>query len=172
MKLLLVGLLSVCIMSGCVSAGTEYRDGMRIRTAGETNLLRPSLSVMDVAICVEEPDRVETNMVNGETEVCQGTYQSLATVQGTQSGALTGLGGAMVQGGAIVGGAYLLGDGIRDSASQVNQTGGGASSQSQAKAKGGNARASSQSSSKQFQGQGQYQSQQQSQSMPMMRRGD
>lgn len=163
MNRVLMSLLSFVILSGCVGTSVRYEDGMRIRTAGETNLFRPSLSVLDVAICVEAPGTVETNAVDGETEICQGTYQPLATVQGTQAGALTGLGGAMVQGGAIAAGAYLLGDGIRDSASRVTQTGGGANSE--ASAQGGQARSSSKASAYSKSQQSQHQRQSQ---MPMM----
>jgi len=171
MRNVLVLLTSVVLLSGCVSAGTTYQDGMRVRTIGETNLLRPSLSVMEVSVCVhdEHANTTYTDVLDGEAQSCHGEYVPMATVQGTQSGALTGLGGAMIQGGAIVGGAYLLGDGIRDSASQVNQNGGGANSNSEAKAK---SRSSSKSSSKQYQSQYQRQSQRQTQPMPMMGGGD
>ena len=164
MKILCVSGLSLLLLSGCVSAEVRYDDGMRIRTAGETNLFRPSLSVMEVSVCVPEEGLNEISVdSNGETETCNGYYTPIATVQGTQSGSLTGLGGAMVQGGAIVGGAYLLGDGIRDSASRtdVNQNGGGANSNATSKAR-------SSSSSKQYQSQHQSQTQ----SHGMMRRGD
>ena len=136
MKVLLLSVMSLVMLSGCVSHKLTYEDGMRIRTAGETNLLRPSLSVLEVSVCVKQTGLQETHVHDGKTETCEGFYHPLATVQGTQSGALTGLGGAMVQGGAIVGGAYLLGDGIRDSSTEVSQNGASdSSSQSKSQAK-------------------------------------
>ena len=111
------------LMMGCASHGTRYENGLMIRSAGETNMFRPSLSVLEVRSCRGAIEMVE------EQEVCRGDYGEPMWVHASQSGALTGLGGAVVQAGAVVGASYLLADGIRDSASEVNQTGGGASQQ-------------------------------------------
>ena len=169
LQLFSVGVMCVLLLTGCISSNVKYDHGMRIATAGETNLFRPSLSVMAVEVCVPEESRHTVDVVDGDEHHCYGEYKNVATVQGTQAGALTGLGSAAIQGGAIVGGAYLLGDGIRDSAdnTNVNQQGGGASAKS-----GSRSSSSSQSSSRQFQGQYQKQSQSQMQTNGMMRGRD
>lgn len=135
------------ILTGCTGINIKAQDGMVVRTVGETNLLRPSLSVMEVVKCVPGDARhYEEIVVNDEKVGCHGQFVTIATVQGTQAGALTGLGSAAIQGGAIVGGAYLIGDGIRDSAdnTSVSQVGGGARSTSTSRS---NARSTSQSKS-------------------------
>ena len=171
-------IVGATFFTGCLSVGTQYQDGLRVRTVGDTNWLRPSLSFMQVEECVESSGvkHVVIDKEGGDVskQVCHGTYRPVAQVQGTQAGAATGIFGAMVQGGAIVGGAYLLGDGIRDSADKTslssNQEGGGASANAKAKAKGGNAKAKAtggnaraKASAKQKQGQSQRQYQRQNQ---------
>lgn len=142
-----VCLVFAVLVSGCMSTGLKVENGMIVRTAGETNMFRPSLSVMQVLTCHHEDGVTETLTVDEETISCSGRFVSEATVQASQAGAMTGIGGAVVQGGAIVGGAHLLGQGIGRSGTTVNQSGGGAS----ANAQGGSAN--------QLQGQGQGQMQ-------------
>lgn len=153
----------VLLLSGCVGTAIKAENGLIVRSAGETSLLRPSWSIGEVSKCVQdETGRYEEVDVDGETVGCYGRFLPIATVQGTQAGALTGLAGAMVTGGAIVGGAYLLGDGIRDSGDSTNLSN---DSQSSSRAKAGaRASSSSRSSAKQFQGQRQTQTN----GMPMM----
>ena len=164
-----VGVMCVLLLTGCISSNVKYEHGMRIATAGETNLFRPSLSVMAVEVCIPKEGRHTMDIVDGDEHHCYGEYKNVATVQGTQAGALTGIGSAAIQGGAIVGGAYLLGDGIRDSADNTNvsQQGGGATAKS-----GSRSSSSSQSSSRQSQGQYQKQSQSQMQMSGRMRGRD
>lgn len=148
MRVLVVMCLGLGLM-GCVGSGIKAENGMIIRTAGETNMFRPSLSVMEVLTCVKAEGQLTQITVDGVTEVCNGEFKQLALVQGTQAGAMTGIGSAAVQGGAIVGAGYLVGKGIADSGSttNVNQEGGGAESNSGALSLSG-ASASSNSASK------------------------
>lgn len=127
MRVLLVMVMGLMMM-GCVGSGIKAENGMIIRTAGETNMFRPSLSVMEVLTCVKVEGQLTQITVDGVTETCNGEFKQLALVQGTQAGAMTGIGSAAVQGGAIVGAGYLIGKGIGDSGSttNVNQEGGGA----------------------------------------------
>ena len=163
MVMVLLGML--VLLSGCVSSGLTVSDGLVIRTAGETNLLRPSLSVMEVSKCVtDRSGRYEEVQTEEGTVGCYGQFVPIATVQGTQAGAMTGLGGAAIQGGAIVGGAYLLGDGIRDSGDSTNVSN-DSSSRSRASS-------ASRASAKQSQYQRQSQRQSQMQTNGMMRGRD
>lgn len=127
----LVWVIFAVSLSGCLSVALKAQNGTVVRTVGETNLFRPSVSLLEVVKCVQdETGHYETIKIDqDETVGCYGRWQPVATVQGTQAGALTGLGGAMVQGSAIVGAGYLLADGIRDQKpnhTQVNQSGGNA----------------------------------------------
>lgn len=156
-------LVSLALLTGCVSTGYKSSDGMLVRTAGETNMFRPSLSVMEVSKCVtDSTGRYEEVQTDDGVVGCYGTFMPIATVQGTQAGALTGLGSAAIQGGAIVGGAYLLGDGIRDSGDSTSL-----SNDSSSKSK-SNSRSNSSSRSSARQNQGQHQRQSQMQTNGMM----
>lgn len=131
------------LVSGCaMTSEMKLENGLLIQEVGQTNLFRPSNSVLRVSECVREPNRTQVVMIDGHEEVCHGRWMPVALVQGTQPGSLTGVFGAMIQGGAIVGGAYLLADGIGESGSTTNveQEGGGA------EANGGTANAGSLSS--------------------------
>ena len=68
--------------------------------------------------------------------VCEGKYAQIGVVHGTEPGAMSGIFGAVVQGGAMAGSAYLLGDGIRDSGDTITtkQSGGNANASSRSKA--------------------------------------
>lgn len=161
--------VAVAMLTGCVSVGTKAEQGMIVRTVGETNMFRPSLSVMEVSKCVQDSSGRYEEVQTGDGPVgCYGQFMPVAVVQGTQAGALTGLGSAAIQGGAIVGGAYLLGDGIRDSGDSTN-----VSNDSSSKSRSNSASlSSSKASAKQAQGQHQSQRQSQMQTNGMMRGRD
>lgn len=111
-------LVLLMLMTGCGATSTiKLENGLLIEEAGQTNLFRPSLSVMQVSKCQQQEGITTVVDIDGSSHTCYGKYVPVAVVQGTQAGSMTGLGGAMIQGGAIVGGAYLLADGIRDSGS-------------------------------------------------------
>ena len=132
MNILGVGILMVLLV-GCGSGLTLKPNGNFYQLeSGTTNAFRPSLTTMTTFMCVPEEGVQQQIRVDEDVAECAGRFQVLNTNYGSQPGALTGVFGAMIQGGAIVGGAYLLGDGIRDSADKtsVNQTGGGANSSS------------------------------------------
>ena len=137
-KLSLSILLSLLLV-GCMGVKTTYQDGLRVRTIEKTNWFAPSLALMEVAQCSEvKGDTLKTVVIDKEageltrTE-CEGEYRSIATIHGTQPGAMTGVFGAVIQGGAIVGGAALIGDGLKKSGDNVEQSGGGAISQSKSR---------------------------------------
>ena len=117
MKGLLISLvLGSVVLGGCgMTSNIKMENGLLIQEAGQTNLFRPSLSVMQVSKCVPEEGVTTVVDVDGNSETCYGRFVPIATVQGTQAGSMSGIGSAAIQGGAIVGGAYLLADGIRDS---------------------------------------------------------
>ena len=130
MKTIAMGVLLLSLV-GCGSGLTLKPNGNFYQLeSGTTNAFRPSLTTMTTFMCVPEEGVQQRIRVDEEVAECQGRFQVLNTNYGSQPGALTGVFGAMIQGGAIVGGAYLLGDGIRDSGDKttINQTGGGASS--------------------------------------------
>ena len=171
-------LVSLCLLllPACVSSQVTYDNGLRIRTAENTNFLTPSLSVMEVSACKDDVESNYTTMHQEDDDapqVCYGGYEPVALVHGSQSGAGTGLMKAAITGGAVVGTGYLLADGIRDSAARtnINQSGGGANSSSNSRARASNRnRLSNNSSSnaQQFQGQGQVQGQYQGQNQSQM----
>lgn len=108
------------VLGGCgMTSNIKMENGLLIQEAGQTNLFRPSLSVMQVSKCVPEEGVTTVVDVDGNSETCYGRFVPIATVQGTQAGSMSGIGSAAIQGGAIVGGAYLLADGIRDSGSET-----------------------------------------------------
>ena len=108
------------VLGGCgMTSNIKMENGLLIQEAGQTNLFRPSLSVMQVSKCVQEEGVTTVIDVDGNSETCYGRFVPIATVQGTQAGSMSGIGSAAIQGGAIVGGAYLLADGIRDSGDSV-----------------------------------------------------
>lgn len=74
---------------------------------------------MQVSKCVPEEGVTTVIDVDGNSETCYGRFVPIATVQGTQAGSMSGIGSAAIQGGAIVGGAYLLANGIEDSGSNT-----------------------------------------------------
>ena len=116
---LVIGLCAV-VLGGCgMTSNIKMENGLLIQEAGQTNLFRPSLSVMQVSKCVQEEGVTTVIDVDGNSETCYGRFVPIATVQGTQAGSMSGIGSAAIQGGAIVGGAYLLADGIRDSGDSV-----------------------------------------------------
>ena len=150
----MIPLILLMMLTGCVSVGMKADQGMIVRTVGETNMFRPSLSVMEVSKCVQDSSgRYEEIQTEDGAVGCYGQFMPVAVMQGTQAGALTGLGSAAIQGGAIVGGAYLLGDGIRDSGDNTNVNN-DSSSRSGAKS---SSRSSSRASAKQSQHQSQMQ---------------
>lgn len=113
-----LAVLVLVLMTGCGATSTlKMENGLLIEEAGQTNLFRPSLSVLQVSKCQEQDGVTTVIDIDGNSHTCYGKYVPVAVVQGTQAGSMTGLGGAMIQGGAVVGGAYLLADGIRDSGS-------------------------------------------------------
>lgn len=116
---LVIGLCAM-VLGGCgMTSNIKMENGLLIQEAGQTNLFRPSLSVMQVSKCVQEEGVTTVIDVDGNSETCYGRFVPIATVQGTQAGSMSGIGSAAIQGGAIVGGAYLLADGIRDSGDSV-----------------------------------------------------
>ena len=116
---LVIGLCAV-VLGGCgMTSNIKMENGLLIQEAGQTNLFRPSLSVMQVSKCVREEGVTTVIDVDGNSETCYGRFVPIATVQGTQAGSMSGIGSAAIQGGAIAGGAYLLADGIRDSGDSV-----------------------------------------------------
>ena len=119
MKGLLVSMvLGSLLLGGCgMTSNIKMENGLLIQEAGQTNLFRPSLSVMQVSKCVQEEGVTTVIDVDGNSETCYGRFVPIATVQGTQAGSMSGIGSAAIQGGAIVGGAYLLANGIEDSGS-------------------------------------------------------
>ena len=112
------------LLSACTSTNTHFKDDLRIRSVSQTNTLTPSMSVLEVSVC----DSNQGLVGEDDENTCQGSYVPFALVHGSQPGALTGLMNAVVTGGAVVGSSYLLADGIRDSATRISQTGGGATS--------------------------------------------
>lgn len=117
---MLVVLCAMVFMTGCgMTSNIKMENGLLIQEAGQTNLFRPSLSVMQVSKCVPEEGITTVIDVDGNSETCYGRFMPIATVQGTQAGSMSGIGSAAIQGGAIVGGAYLLADGIRDSGDET-----------------------------------------------------
>lgn len=113
-------LVLLVLVTGCGATSTiKLENGMLIEEAGQTNMFRPSLSVLQVSKCQEQEGVTTVIDIDGNSHTCYGKYVPVAVVQGTQAGSMTGLGGAMIQGGAIVGGAYLLADGIRDSGDET-----------------------------------------------------
>jgi len=120
MKTGLSVVLCAMVLGGCgMTSNIKMENGLLIQEAGQTNLFRPSLSVMQVSKCVREEGVTTVIDVDGNSETCYGRFVPVATVQGTQAGSMSGIGSAAIQGGAIVGGAYLLADGIRDSGDSV-----------------------------------------------------
>ena len=123
MKSAVLVVVGSVLLGGCAASSTlKLENGLLIEEAGQTNLFRPSLSVMQVSKCVEQEGVTTVIDIDGNSHTCYGKYVPIAVVQGTQAGSMTGLGGAMIQGGAIVGGAYLLADGIRDSGDRTTNT--------------------------------------------------
>lgn len=116
MKVLL-SVVGIMLLTGCAGQPVSIVENMRFIRDGNTEAFRPSLSVTVVQECVKERGYHETTRINDKVYHCDGQYKLVGTPYGTQAGSMTGLGGAMIQGGAIVGGAYLLADGIRDSGS-------------------------------------------------------
>ena len=163
--------LLLFLLPACVSSQVTYDNGLRIRTAENTNFLTPSLSVMEVSACKDDVESNYTTMHQEDDDapqVCYGGYEPVALVHGSQSGAGTGLMNAAITGGAMVGTGYLLADGIRDSAARtnINQNGGGANSTSSARSRASNRNRlsnNSNSNAQQFQGQAQGQFQRQTQ---------
>lgn len=116
----LVVLLVAVLLGGCgMTSNMKYENNMLIQEVGQTNLFRPSMSVMRISECVPEEDVVTVIDIDGNSKTCYGRFVEVVKVQGTQAGSLTGIGSAAIQGGAIVGGAYLLADGIRDSGDET-----------------------------------------------------
>lgn len=103
----------------CWATCIYCRKNMRFIRDGNTEAFRPSLSVTVVQECVKERGYHETTRINDKVYHCDGQYKLVGTPYGTQPGYMTGVLGGVVQGGAIVGGAYLLADGIRDSGSET-----------------------------------------------------
>ena len=121
MRIILLCLGLFVVVTGCTGINIKAENGMIVRTASDTNMFSPSLAVMEVSKCVPDTTgNYEEVDINGEKVGCYGKFVPFATVQGTQPGALSGIGSAAIQGGAIVGGSYLLADGIRDSGDSTN----------------------------------------------------
>ena len=140
-------LLCLLLLPACATTiDTQYLDGMRIRTVEKTNMFSPSLAFMEIAQCnVVHAVGLRTIIIDkreGEIKetVCEGQYAQIGIVHGTQPGAMTGIFGAMIQGGAMAGSAALIGDGLKKSGDTVNQSGGGANSNAKANARSGNKR--------------------------------
>ena len=137
------GLLVVMVaalLGGCAASSTlKLENGLLIEEAGQTNMFRPSLSVMQVSKCQPEEGVTTVIRVDDVDQTCYGRFIPIAVVQGTQAGSLTGLGGAMIQGGSIVGAAYLLSEGIEESGSKTtnnNDTSSSGGTQSQGQKQG------------------------------------
>ena len=108
------------VLGGCGMTSTvKMQDGLLIQEVGQSNLFRPSMSVMQVSRCQAEEGVTTVVDIDGNSKTCYGRFVPVATVQGTQSGSMSGVFGAAIQGGTIVGGAYLLADGIRDGGSKT-----------------------------------------------------
>lgn len=127
---LLIGLL----LGGCSGNKVEIIENMRYIYSGDTNPMRPSLTVSTVQECRKEHGYHETTRIDDKIYHCDGRYYTVAIPYAGQNGYLDVAGA--VQAGVIGGLGYLavteaadsIGDGIAKSGSQtsVTQQGGGA----------------------------------------------
>lgn len=78
-----------------------------------------SLKTLVTFMCVKDTVNYEEITVNGNTARCDGRFVVLDKNQAQQTGYMTGVTSAAIQGGAFVGGMYLLGNGIGDSGSKT-----------------------------------------------------
>ena len=124
--LTLITLLTITACSGVSNVSYQRADGTfhNQRTVSDPHAFAPTAQRSWLEICQPIKGTTEPDYMNC-TEATDPRYA-------TTSGYADGIGTAVVQGGAFVGGMYLLGQGIADSGSVTNQSGGGATSQSNA----------------------------------------
>lgn len=117
-------LVAIGIMTGCsgvsnvsypMSDGT-YRNQ---RTVSDPHAFAPTHSRSWLETCKAKPGTQEPDYTN--------CVETVDPRYATTSGYLDGMGASMVQAGAIVGGSYLIGQGLKGSRSTITQEGGGAS---------------------------------------------
>lgn len=84
-----------------------------------TGAIESSLKTLITFMCVKDTDNYEEITVNGNTAKCDGRFVILDRNQANQTGYMTGVMSSAIQGGAFVGGMYLLGNGIGDSGSRT-----------------------------------------------------
>ena len=156
MRKVLVTGAALLLLTGCVGNKTEIIENMRYIYSGDTNPMRPSLTVATVQECRKEHGYHETTRIDDKVYHCDGRYYTVAIPYAGQNGYLDVAGA--VQAGVIGGLGYFavteaaedIGRGIGNSGSttDVIQQGGGAS-QSQGQSQG----------QAQLQGQAQHQEQ-------------
>jgi hypothetical protein len=134
-QIVLFAVLAV-LLGGCgMTSSMKMENGLLIQEVGQTNLFRPSMSVMRISECVPEDGVTTVIDIDGNSKTCYGRFVEVVKVQGTQAGSLTGLGGDAIQGGFMLGTGIVVADGIRDSGSKTtnnNNTTGGSSSNTNA----------------------------------------
>lgn len=117
---LVVGLCAM-VLGGCtgpainMSANGDFYN----LESKSTGALNSSLKTLVTFMCVKDVTNYEEIIVNDEKATCQGRFVVLDKNQAQQTGYMTGVMSAAIQGGAFVGGMYLLGDGIGDSGSRT-----------------------------------------------------
>lgn len=109
-----VGCAGVSNVSYPLSDGTYHNQ----RTLTDPHAFSPTVQRSWMEICQAKADAAEPDYTQCSS---QGTVQFATT-----GGYLEGLGAAALYSGAIVGGAALIGNGLAQSGTTVNQAGGGA----------------------------------------------
>lgn len=156
----LVVVLGLCLTGCGAGIDTYYGHNRRMTIEHEVNFARPSFTKVTSEVCVPRENTVTVDIVDGETYRCEGVYVMADAPQfASQEGAATGLGSAVVLGGAAVGTGYVFGSSMPDDDyNTTNNTSSNGGSQSQGQVQGqqsisqasskASARASSSSSSK------------------------
>lgn len=98
------------VLGGCAGIDVYYGEGRRMIIEHETNITRPSFTKVTTEVCVPD-DTVEIieTKVDDKTYRCKGVYVATAPNFAAQEGAATGLGSAVVLGGAAVGTGFVFG---------------------------------------------------------------
>lgn len=136
MRWVLMGLLVV--MTGC-GAGIDvyYGADRRMVVEHEVNILRPSFTKVTTEVCVPQAEVETVDIVDGKTYRCDGVYVATAPNFAAQEGSATGIGSAVVLGGAAVGTGYVFGASMpSDDYNTTNNTSSNGGSQSQGQVQG------------------------------------
>lgn len=137
MRWVLMSLLVV--MTGC-GAGIDvyYGADRRMVVEHEVSVLRPSFTKVTTEICVPQVGVETVDIVDGKTYRCEGTYVAQTAPNfAAQEGSATGIGSAVVLGGAAVGTGYVFGASMpSDDYNTTNNTSSDGGSQSQGQVQG------------------------------------